>query len=426
LALWAVLLSALGLLLLSACSSETPTPTPLPPVDLIAYSGVDGHIYTIARDGTGRKRVSPETSGLVVSLLAAPPSQESEVSYSWPTWSPDATKLAFSSFRDRGSLQFEMRLFVTDIQAQSVKEVFSNPLEDTGPISYTPIIPHYTLWASSERLSFLAGVDREITFHTVNADGSDLVQEDLFRAPLYYSWSPDGTRAIVHHIEGHKLIDLSAEEHVTELPQITNSYRAPSWDPTGERYIIADDEFEGGSLVLAEADGEGKQVLIPITGDHAFHWSPDGKHIGLSELPTKPGGQSGLSLIDAETLEKQDIKTEEVFAFFWSPDSQKIAYVKENRSIPALEWWAYDLPSDEHTLLAPMRHSPDNTGLLLFFDQFAYSHGPWSPDSRYVVVAGRTIEMPRGQPSAIILLDTAGEEDPRFLAEGTLGVWSPR
>ena len=416
----------MSLALALACSSEPPTPTPVPPVDRIAYSGLDGHIYTISRDGSDRRRVSPETSGLVVSLLPAPPPQETGVLYSWPTWSPDATKLAFSSFRDRGDLQFEMRLFVTDLQERSVKKVFTNPVEDTGPIAYTPIIPHYTLWASNDNLSFLAGVDSEVTLHTVKADGSSLVQEDLFRAPLYYSWSPDGQRAIVHHDERHKFVDLSAEDRVTDLPHVSGSYRAPAWDPDGERYIYADDDLEGGSLALADADGDGRQVIAPITGRHAFLWSPDGRLIALSTLPSGLEGSARLSLVEAATLESRDIKDDPVFAFFWSPNSARLAYVVENPIVRALEWWVYDIPADEHRFLASMRHAPDNTGLLLFFDQFAYSHGPWSPDSRYVVVAGRTIDMPRGLSSAIILLDATGEEEPRVVADGTLGVWSPR
>ena len=143
---------AVLLALAAACSSEdsaTPVPTDTPPAEpdttppptravepndqRIVYVTNDFVVFTIRQDGTGRKRIVGGTGG--AGVAAQPLVQDTQTAYTWPTWSPDATKLAFSSFRDRGSFQFEMRLFVTDIQAQSVKEVFSNPLEDTGPIA---------------------------------------------------------------------------------------------------------------------------------------------------------------------------------------------------------------------------------------------------------------------------------------------------
>ena len=68
--------------------------------------------------------------------------------------------------------------------------------------------------------------------------------------------------------------------------------------------------------------------------------------------------------------------------------------------------------------------------MLSFFDQYAYSHSPWSPDSSQLVVAGtqtmpferRNGDTPTGARVFVLSIDPA--VPPQEIAEGTLAFWS--
>ena len=71
--------------------------------------------------------------------------------------------------------------------------------------------------------------------------------------------------------------------------------------------------------------------------------------------------------------------------------------------------------------------------LFQFFDQFAYSHSMWSPDSRSLVFAGaldssRATQASFGRQQAARIIVTQVEPSPDVvsIADGFLAVWSPR
>jgi hypothetical protein len=74
--------------------------------------------------------------------------------------------------------------------------------------------------------------------------------------------------------------------------------------------------------------------------------------------------------------------------------------------------------------------SGEMLAMLTFFDQFAYSHSPWSPDSSHLVVAGNpepTYSRRNGQTSTgsrIYLVPVDATTPPREIASGNLAVWS--
>jgi Tol biopolymer transport system component len=77
----------------------------------------------------------------------------------------------------------------------------------------------------------------------------------------------------------------------------------------------------------------------------------------------------------------------------------------------------------------------DQLTLFQFFDQYAYSHSLWSPNSRTLVFAGllydeavsasyssaQTDEQPQ-----IYVMDSDPSPPVQSIAEGNLGIWSPR
>ncbi len=128
--------------------------------------------------------------------------------------------------------------------------------------------------------------------------------------------------------------------------------------------------------------------------------------------------ENALVVIDAITGELiAAVGSTDVFAFFWSPNSQRIAYVSppdETGSFsakpsthkirsPELSWAILDV--GERRQSGVMARSPDQSDelyMLSFYDQFGQSHRIWSPDSRHLVYS----ELADGVPQ-IMLLDTS-------------------
>jgi len=79
--------------------------------------------------------------------------------------------------------------------------------------------------------------------------------------------------------------------------------------------------------------------------------------------------------------------------------------------------------------------SLDQLTVFRFFDQYAYSHPPWSPDSNSLVFSGRVdpeaITAAFGseggaQGNHIVVLGAAPDSSPLVIAEGLIAFWSPR
>ncbi len=139
-----------------------------------------------------------------------------------------------------------------------------------------------------------------------------------------------------------------------------------------------------------------------------------------------------------------------MIAFFWSPDSQSLAYVSPvrvreagtfdasyhpadlNRPVQQgefrLRWSVLNTDSGSSTVLSLFAPTDPLLYLLTYFDQFAQSHRLWSPDSRYLVYAERNNSGNGGQSpggGTVSILDTtAPDAVPFTVADGVLGIWS--
>ena len=93
-------------------------------------------------------------------------------------------------------------------------------------------------------------------------------------------------------------------------------------------------------------------------------------------------------------------------------------------------------PSDGSTWpLVEFIPSLDQLVVFQFFDQYAYSHSPWSPDSRSLVFAGRIADLAvpasfgfgqQSEEPGIIVIDSEPVPYTQVIAEGILAFWSPR
>jgi TolB protein len=133
-----------------------------------------------------------------------------------------------------------------------------------------------------------------------------------------------------------------------------------------------------------------------------------------------------IRVVEVATGDSRTLVEGTVIAFFWSPDGSRLAYVTTNAGGTALQWRVVDAATGEDREVADFFPSSDLLIWLTYFDQYAYSHQVWSPDSRYLVFAGTLANenAAGGRASQVFVLDVDGAEPPLALAEGLLASWS--
>ena len=126
-------------------------------------------------------------------------------------------------------------------------------------------------------------------------------------------------------------------------------------------------------------------------------------------------------------------------AFWWSPDSSRLAIVENSQVIDlAFVWSVLNLETGVTKRLITLILTDDFLFVQAFFDQYAESHNIWSPDSTRIVVTGSLPGPGRdAQPvstanqtgtlgSQVWVLDATGVKAPFSIGRGTIASWSPR
>ena len=402
-------------------------------VDLIAYVGSDGNVYTI--DPGGRQVVA-----LTDDAQRIADANGALHYYSDPAWAPGKTGLAFLEAavdNDLGS-RFAVRVRGEDDSTSRI--VFSSP--ERAPI--------YLYWSpDGKQLSFLTSDTRggPLALHVVPLDGGAGKVIDTGQ-PYYWSWSPTSQDMVVHvggssfdqpGVARLSLFSLAPEVAETAWALAPLSFQAPAYSPDGGSIVLAAvSESQGSGLLLVDPDGEVLSVLSDDEAPIAFAWNPPGEVIATMTFnPASPAGLGHLSFLHLTAsgeVKRVDTDAERVVAFFWSPDGEELAYFvpvvpgsNGGGSNVALQGPQINLrlriadPGDGTSRdVATFRPTSDFLRILPFFDQYLRSATIWSPDSRDLVLPGYNAA---GQ-ATIFVVSSDGRSEPRPLADGTLAFWS--
>jgi hypothetical protein len=258
--------------------TPTPIPSPTPPPGngpRIAYAGgAPSHIHVINVDGSGDTQITTSAGN-----------------DSNPAWSPDGTKIAFST---PDSENRHVGIAVVNADGSDLRLLFS----DESFLDYFPA------WSpDGSRIAFTAGGGDAID--VMNADGSGrhrLVTKSGGESFGHLSWSPDGSRIAVQSTRPRDSGHVREEIWVmnadgSNFVRLTNNEvedNHPDWSPDGQTIVFGRAGVAGG-VYRINPDGSGEKRLIfdPFAfGVSSPNWSRDGQQLAYQTL-------FGLKITDA-------------------------------------------------------------------------------------------------------------------------------
>jgi Tol biopolymer transport system component/DNA-binding winged helix-turn-helix (wHTH) protein len=206
--------------------------------------------------------------------------------------------------------------------------------------------------------------------------------------------SPDGKRvAFVWAKEDGSpaqiYIKEIGREPIQRLTSLADSEFSPVWSPDGTEVAFLSSSDAGLGLYIASLPPSNSLRKVYIPGETtrwdrgALSWSPDGKSFALVDhIGSQPS--STIYLIDLETLNARPLTTpptgwEGDLCPLFSPDGQKIAFVRASESWVADLYW---IPASGGE---PRRITSD--GKLI--DGFS-----WSPDGRSIIFSSTRAGQP--------------------------------
>ena len=396
-------------------------------VNRIAYVNNSGDLLLINPDGTGEERLTGDVrAGLLAQTL-----QRGD-SYSWPTWSPDGSRLVASRVSITGE-GAGLSLQVFDVSTGRRTPAYENDV----PAPVADGAAHYIYWSPQGRyLSFLAPTREGLALFVRDFEGTDEAAPLVVGAPLYYHWSQDDNTLAVHSGDRLLLTEPRRDGGQAHIDAEAVGFRVPALSPDGTQLAYAAIEGEVQGVFVRTvgpppfADMGTPRLITETRGLVVFAWSPDGSGLAVSEQASLGSPLlNRLSVHPVNGSEATMLVDESHLAFFWSPSGDRIAWIGVDAATREMELAVSAVAGGDPRRLYRFSPTGEFFTYLSFFDQYAYSHSLWAPDGSALVVAGtegqqdgrRNGSGPSGGHIYVVDADTGTT---LRIASGKTAVWS--
>jgi len=401
-------------------------------LDRIVFISNDGNIYSVAADGTDGRNLTNDGNGWAITSLRRPEGQPDPVFYSWPTASPDGSKLAASKVTLQSPTDIKAELHTFDIKSGLAHKIHENPSGDAPFIAAG--VPHYMCWSPDSKSLAFVGQDelRGLTLHVSNQK-NEPAKEIISGSPIFTLWSGNSNRMLLHVGETMYLADIDSGEEPKELRHRSIAFRCFAWALNGTKSVyVARAPYRGGSAIyLADENGDNGQPVAPIRrGETVLVSSPSQEYVAFTEKgPPSAQYYVTLKLLKVNDIEVKTFVDEPLLAFFWSPDGEKIAFIGYDPATQKATWKIIDVKNEKVFKLTDFVPSSELSTVIAFFDQYGQSHSPWSSDSRYLTFTGHAESRKYGSNGKhgnnhVYVIDIHSRLSPYSVGAGSMATWA--
>ena len=405
----------------------------------IAFVTLDGNIALSDADGASVREVTSDANTADGDELLR--------IYAFPTFSGDGKSLAFVEYTTISG---------TDVVTQTLIGGAAQPGAQLRDLYTTADdnIPYLEWSPDGQAIAFLTIHTDEGALRVVSREGGAPVVLDK-GSSAYWNWRNDST-TLVAHVGGSPATDADAHISIvgmqsltpTRLTSVPGNFKAPTYAPDAQHMLYVTRSGDVDDLVLADAAGKPLCSVAALDSGASFAWSPDGRRVAWIESAHSDTTPAPLYMLDLLTGIKLKLH-DDAIAFFWSPDSLHLAvysitldglrttfgahggalYRPDDQSqtaSPLLRIESVNAANGEALLIADTLPASTLISMLSYFDQYAHSLTPWSPDGRQFVFTSAspttdTIDL------AVATFDAAGTQvHLKRIGEGVVAFWSPR
>ena len=257
------------------------------PIAFVSERDGNPEIYVMNADGTGHTRLTYNSTAY--KYVNAPGWDYSRARDDSPAWSPDGSKIAFTSHRYGND-----EIFVMNANGSMQANLTNHPATDKSP-AWSP---------DGTKIAFYSGRDGNAEIYVMNADGTG--QTRLTNNAAYDrmpAWSPDGTKIAFHSgRDGNAEIYVMNANGTVQANATLNGAedRSPAWSPDGSKIAFASNRDGDYDIYVMNADGTGQTRLTFYSTRDDIHpsWSRDGTKIAFEAAWA--GGNSDIWVMNAD------------------------------------------------------------------------------------------------------------------------------